>query len=313
MPTFGLDNGNATIVVASDKNIAQNDAPVEMTQQNENIQGLNENEQKDPNAIKIIIENQNIPIVVFFGPPTCGKTMTLIRLSRYLKENGYQVNPVRSFRPGYDTYYRGMCDNFNTMINSDLAQKGNNLISFMLVEVSYKGRPLCQILEAPGEHYFKPKEPNAPFPAYINTISACRNRKLWGFFIEPAHTNNQMEHEDRLNYVERIGRFKQQYMHPHDKVAIIFNKIDQTDTMRDIGNANIGLAAEKANHIYPGLFNKFANENPITKLLKPTRAAFVPYMNGFFSPLEKGGASFQLGHDNFPRNLWSVIMKSVRG
>lgn len=276
------------------------------------IAGLNQQELQDPNAIRVVIQSQDVPIVVFFGPPTCGKTMTLIRLSRYLKENGYGVEPVRSFRPGYDAHYRAMCDNFNVMINSDLAQVGNNLISFMLVEVSYHGRPLCQILEAPGEHYFKPKDPNAPFPAYINAISASPNRKLWGFFIEPDHTNNQMEHADRLNYVGRIARFKS-YMHPRDKVTIIFNKIDQTNTMRNIGSVDNALAAKKAKDIYPGLFPQFANQNPITKWWKPMRADFVPYMNGYFTDLANGGASFQLGNDNFPRNLWRSITKSIKG
>lgn len=279
---------------------------------NTSIQGLTQNELNDPNAIQIVLQNPDIPIVVFFGPPTCGKTMTLIRLSRYLLQNGYAVTPVRSFRPGYDEHYKKMCDDFNIMINSNIAQEGTNFISFMLVEVSYNGRPLCQILEAPGEHYFKPSNPNAPFPAYINTISSSSNRKLWGFFIEPDHTNSQLENSDRLNYVNRIGRFKS-YMHPRDRVAVIFNKIDQTNTVLNIGTANNSLAFQLANYTYPGLFKLFANENPITKFFKPTRAAFVPHMNGYFTDLQSGGRSFQIGHDNYPRNLWGIITKSIKG
>ncbi|MDE6757568.1 MAG: hypothetical protein K2J66_10600, partial [Muribaculaceae bacterium] len=211
------------------------------------------------------------------------------------------------------SHYREMCDNFNLTINSDLAQEGTNLISFMLVEVTRNGRPICQILEAPGEHYFNPRNPNAPFPAYINTISASPNRKLWGFFIEPDHTNADMQRQDNLNYVSRVARFKQ-YMHPRDRVALIFNKIDETDVMLNVGSVNGALAAKKAEYIYPGLFRLFANQNPITRIWKPTRADFVPYMNGRFTTLQDGRASsFQIGHDNFPRALWNTIQKSVKG
>lgn len=276
------------------------------------IHGLNDQEILNPNAIQVVLNNTEIPIVVFFGPATCGKTMTLLRLSRYLMDKGYNVSPVRSFRPGYDGHYRRMCENFNTMVNSSLAQAGNDFISFMLVEVSYNGRPLCQILEAPGEHYFSPKQPNAPFPAYINTISASPNRKLWGFFIEPDHTNQQLEHSDILNYVDRIRRFRS-YMHPRDRVAIIFNKIDETNQMLHVGAVNRREVYRQAEFTYPGLFKIFANENPITKLFKETRAAFVPYMNGYFSDCGDGSRSFQQGHDNYPRELWNVISKSIKG
>lgn len=310
MATFNLDDIDRTTDNAASTPVSEPaSAPAADDQP---IKGLNSQESADPNAIQIVLQNRDIPIVVFFGPPTCGKTMTLIRLSRYLLQNGYSVAPVRSFRPGYDEHYKNMCDNFNVMINSNLAQEGNSFISFMLVEVSYKGRPLCQILEAPGEHYFKPSKPNAPFPAYINVISSSPNRKLWGFFIEPDHTNSQLENTDRLNYVDRIGRFKS-YMHPRDRVAIIFNKIDQTDKVINVGMVNTSQAYQLADYTYPGLFKNFANENPITKFFKSTRAAFVPYMNGYFTELMNGGKSFQIGHDNYPRNLWGVITKSIKG
>ena len=51
----------------------------------------------DPNEIKVIISNKNIPIVILFGPPSCGKTMLLIRLTRYLKSIGYSIKPIKNF------------------------------------------------------------------------------------------------------------------------------------------------------------------------------------------------------------------------
>lgn len=40
----------------------------------------------DPNDVMVTISDLKTPLVILFGPPSCGKTMTLIRLSRYLKK-----------------------------------------------------------------------------------------------------------------------------------------------------------------------------------------------------------------------------------
>ena len=68
---------------------------VHFDEENE-VRGLSHTELGNPDNIMVTIADQRIPIVVLFGPPTCGKTMTLIRLTRYLQKDGYKVSPVRS-------------------------------------------------------------------------------------------------------------------------------------------------------------------------------------------------------------------------
>ena len=114
------------------------------------IVGLTKEELNDPNKISVTIADKDAPIVVLFGPPACGKTMTLVRLTRYLRENGYTITPIRTFRPTYDSNYSEICDNFDVMMNQDDAAASTSKISFMLVKVSKNGRTICQILEAPG-------------------------------------------------------------------------------------------------------------------------------------------------------------------
>ncbi len=116
--------------------------------------GFNTEELKDPNKINVTIADKEAPLVILFGPPSCGKTMTLIRLTRHLKSIGYKISPIKSFRPSFDENYKRICDNYDIMVNQNDAAKSTDRINFMLVEIlNSNSRRLCQILEAPGEFY----------------------------------------------------------------------------------------------------------------------------------------------------------------
>ena len=149
-------NGQAATVQVDDKTAKVDDK--------NGIHGLTGEEITDPNKIMVNVADTETPIVVLYGPPSCGKTMTLVRLSRYLRSKGYRVDPVRSFRPNSDNNYKRMCDGFDEMLNSNQAAKSTQYMSFMLVKVlDRQARPVCQILEAPGELYFH-GDPKKPYP-----------------------------------------------------------------------------------------------------------------------------------------------------
>lgn len=271
--------------------------------------GLSQEEINDPNNISVTIADKDAPIVVLFGPPQCGKTMTLVRLTRFLSENGYTITPVRTFRPTYDSNYTDLCDNFDTMINQDDAADSTNRISFMLVKVSKKGRPICQLLEAPGEYYFNPKAPNTPFPRYFNAIKSSKNRKIWTIMVEPDWANE----EDRKNYVTRIKYLKKQ-MATKDKTIVVYNKIDKTDFLIDnSGNAQIGAATKNIKDLYPGIFEPFRNTQPILSWFTPYNCDFTIFQTGDYTKTDAGTKVFQQGADVFPRKLWNIIIKHVRG
>ena len=86
----------------------------------------------DPLKVSVEIADRSTPVVLLVGPPASGKTMMLVRLTRWLKNKGYTVTPVRTFRPS-DGAYERMCDDFNAMVSSNEAAAGTNVISFMLV------------------------------------------------------------------------------------------------------------------------------------------------------------------------------------
>jgi len=277
------------------------------------INGLSQAETNDPNSIVVTIADQQVPIVVLFGPASCGKTMTLIRLTRFLNKYGYKVSPIPHFRPSADTHYAKMCNEYNSLVNSNNAAQGNALISFMLVEVLDKcGRRICQILEAPGEFYYNPQMPNNPFPAYINTIINSNNRKIWLYMVEP----NWKDQGDRSGYVNRIRQLKTM-MRPQDRAIFLYNKVDNSNFVICPGKVNISGVKYDIANMYPGIFTPFTNLNPITKFFKPFLCELVPFSNGSFTKAVKADGTqyltFQQGVDEYPQFLWNTIMKKIRG
>jgi DNA polymerase III delta prime subunit len=289
-------------------NTIEETSPIESSS---NLNGMTQEEIKDPNKIKVEIANYQIPIVVLFGPPSCGKTMTLIRLTRYLRSMGYTVQPVTSFRPSYDKNYGDMCKNFDNMINSDDAAASTSRINFMLVEVLQNGRPICQILEAPGEHYFDPNNISAEFPTYVYEIIRSSNRKIWTIVVEPDNTGH-LDSEKRRNYVTRIHSLKQK-INLKDDIVFCFNKVDQTPFVISPGNVRIGELVKHTNYLYSNIFVPFMNQNPITKLWRPYNFDFFAFQTGYFVEASDGTLRFTEGNDVYPNKFWAIILNKIRG
>ncbi|WP_315599587.1 hypothetical protein [Porphyromonas endodontalis] len=270
--------------------------------------GLSEIEMNDANKINVTIADTEAPLLMLFGPPSCGKTMTLIRLTRYLQKKGYTVAPIPSFRPSYDKNYRELCENFNAMINSSDAAKATSNVSFMLVEVLKEGRRICQILEAPGEYYFNPETPMADFPAYFNKIINMTSRKIWLFFLEPIWR----EEQDRRNYVKRIEMVKNR-SRAHDKAIFVLNKIDKTNYVIAPGRVHRQQALQQVSFLYPNLFIPFRNTNPITSFFHQYNFDFVTMHTGDYVAAVDGTLTFQEGPEEYVAEFWKIIQRHIRG
>lgn len=160
--------------------------------------------QNNAETYNVVITDHNAPMIILFGPPSCGKTMTLVRLTRYLSGT-YDFMPDQAFRNSTDSEFNELCKNFNAAVSADKAADGTKYIDFMLLRVNERsnGKTICQFVESPGEFLFNPQNPTAQFPAYLHQIIASNNRKIWLIFLEPG-----MSQEDRFAYVKKIQNLR---------------------------------------------------------------------------------------------------------
>lgn len=310
------DNTNSQFSVdANTISVDTNDTP--------HADSYSSEELADPNKIVVTIADKDTPIVLLIGPPASGKTMTLVRLARYLRtQPGYTVRPDTAFRPAHDKNYERMCKQFDAMISNDYAADSTSHINFMLVKILYKGRTLCQILEAPGEDYYSPVIASSSIqgtttkkqlPRYISNIRHNKNRKIWTVLVEPDHTNERMDTFNRTQYAIAVKDLIQNSRKKGDKILFIFNKIDKTDFVITPGIVNQKEALKEIANIYPNIFVPFKNENPITRFWKENNFDFIPFHTGDYAKTSDGSIAFEPGSDIYPENLWKTICKLLRG
>lgn len=264
--------------------------------------------------ITVNLIDKRAPIVLLFGAPSSGKTMTLVRLAKYLRPKGYQLVVDANFCGNAWEYSENM-RNFNNMLNTNFALKGTGRNDFLLVKIlDSKSNTVCQILEGAGEDYFPSNmvagipRAQVPFPAYMTTVFASPNKKVWMFITEP---NWQ---QDRAGYVDRIRFCKQQHFGRKDKCIIVYNKIDMTPFANG-ETVNESAASEQCNNEYPGIFSIFPNHSPLPSFLTdPYDCKFVPFSTGTYGlPVPGQAAQYVPSRDIHPAKLWEEIRKCIKG
>ncbi|MCQ2318842.1 MAG: hypothetical protein MJZ90_08005 [Bacteroidales bacterium] len=279
-------------------------------------------EKVDVNKIRVRVDDPS-PLVLLFGPKGSGKTMALVRLTRYLEDQGYQLEPYRIFRPSHDKHYQKICNSYKSLCYSNYAPGGNDVINFMLVKVLDKyGRTICQILEAPGEHYFDARFPNKPFPTYIQQIIAqnMSNKRIWAFIVQKGwnpdkETNaNGEDIDSEMIQTQYVQRVQQIHSTRRDRAIFICHKVDENkESTLFIGDRpNTKRFKHDIRYQYRGIFNNWKNTNPLTKWFKPEKFLFVPFSAGAFTTEESGRQQYITGDDWYPRMLWKAIIKQLK-
>lgn len=258
------------------------------------------------NQIRITVPDSHTPIVVFFGAQSSGKTLVLLRMIRFWEKNGYAVVPEKVFRPASDKHYARMCEELRDRAYASCAPDPTDDISFMLVKViDSGGNPVCQVLEAPGEHYYNGTS-DLSFPTYITDIRLYPNRKIWVFFVE---ANWGIDQSDRDRYAAKI-RLMQSLLTPNDKVVFLFNKADKGRTNALYTHANLPNKRAFFDLIkqqYPGIFKAYENHGVSSIIFGRHNFQAVCFSSGVFTPINDGMQAWTLESDWYCQELWNAI------
>lgn len=264
----------------------------------------------DPNKIIVTIGDKKTPIIMLFGPRSSGKSMTLVRLSNFLRKKGYKIVVDPAFRPGES--YRKMCNEFDKKMSSNEAQDGNALTDFMLIKVVQNGRTICQFLEAPGEHYFDPSDISAGnFPPYMQTVTTLPNRKIWVFIAE---SNWPVDSTVKDAYVERIANCKSQLMGTTDRSIILNNKVDRkSHLIYGKAQVHVNEAIQEVDDEYPGIFKIFKNEGLFSSMFRKYNCKYVPFTTGSYRKALDGKQTYTPSPDEWPTYFWNAITECLKG
>ncbi len=218
------------------------------------------------------------PIVILFGAPCSGKSLTLIRLARYLINQGYIVQPERTFLPANSILYQRWCEGFVRIVLNYRVMAWVRDWDLMLVTVRDRyGNPICQILDTSGEYYFDNNNPNADFSNYINYILSLPAKRTWVYIVE----RNWEDSSIRNAYAKKI-QFMQDRIPISDKVIFSCHKADLSRENYKNGRPVIKHFFHDIKNQYPDIFTKYINKNPITSLWRPYNFDFVVFSAGSF-------------------------------
>lgn len=285
--------------------------------------------QADYNGSTIQVLDHKAPIIFLFGPPSAGKTMTLVRLYRYFqKKKGIKIEPNTSFVSGGEegANYLINCGKFENDANSNLAADATKGLRFMLLDISEGTKKKCQILESPGEHLFHPDPKlDKGFPnEYVSSIINSDNKKIYVFILEPRkkiETNDTTQQNKdwkndtptRNRYRNRIDLVRTMMKPGRDKVIFLYNKIDESPALGAYGKVNMDTLIANIEAEYPGIFDLFANKNALTRIWRKYNCRLIPFQTGTYSKksnvtgVNKIVTTFTEGDNKYPQELWKTI------
>ena len=292
----------------------------ESTQQNEyrsnvdsNKQDFTQQESAEPQIQVNQIVNQQVPIVVFVGPPSSGKSMILVRLAKYLRTHGFTVKTDETFLN--TDKYREDCAEFNVKLNTNIALKGS--VTYLLVSVYWKGKEIAKLLEAPGEHFYDPdsesgKVNNYRVEPYLAAIMASPNPKSYVLLLDlDSEISFRNDSSRRDAYTNRfLSDFYPNINGDRDRIILLYNMIDKTPFGTIHGPENESEARNDAKMYYSQLFATMRVQRWV--FFTVDNFVFQTFCTGKFSvATDEHGNSYKIyniADDVYPERLWQEIV-----
>jgi len=249
------------------------------------------------------------PLIVLYGSKTAGKTTTLLRLSKYLKNTeNREVTVNKDFRNSRE--YEEITERFEKMMSSqeDIPQRTPEL-GFCLIDV-YKGSTLeFQILEASGESFYRSskrsKEGQSQYPRYLHEILFTLNlKRVFVFFFEKnAFRDSEDSNKEEQEYVASIKALLAQVDLQKHSLVFLYNKVDQMAQIFGEGKINMRALTKRfwSNENYKGLFQYLRAQNV-------GHIPLVPFSSGTFY---QDSNVWSMSQDKYPQRLYAAIHESM--
>lgn len=260
------------------------------------------------------IVNQTVPIVVFVGPPSSGKSMILVRLAKFLRSQGYTVKTDPTFLNTIQ--YQKDCKEFERCLTTTTALQGT--VKFLLVNIYKDGEEVAKLLEAPGEDFYTTDPAktragkNDMIEPYLQAIMASRNIKSYVMLLDlDSDTSFRRDGSHRESYEQRIlNHFYDNINKNRDRVVLLYNKIDETPFGDINGCSNPSGARKDARMYYPAWFSSMR----ITKwgMFTVDNFTFKTFCTGMFAvqtdDFGNKYKTYTIADDKYPRELWKEII-----
>lgn len=258
------------------------------------------------------IVNNKVPVVVFVGPPSSGKSMILVRVAKYLRSQGFTIKTDPTFLN--TPKYQQDCIDFEDSLNTTIALPGT--VKFLLVNVYHKGVEVAKLLEAPGEDFYTTDRnqsvKNSRIEAYLATIMASNNPKSYVTLLDlDSDISFRRDGYHRDSYSQRfLNHFYPAINKNRDKIILLYNKIDMTPFGDINGCHNPSAARDDAKLYYPQLFSTM-RVSKLGGFMQVDNFSFLTFCTGMFSPqTDNFGNTYKvytMASDVFPRDLWNEI------
>lgn len=258
------------------------------------------------------IVNQTVPVVVFVGPPSSGKSMILVRLAKFLRSQGYAIKTDPTFLN--TAQYQQDCIDFENSLNTTTALQGT--VKFLLVNVYKDGEEVAKLLEAPGEDFYTTDPAkiksgkNNMIEPYLAAIMVSNNPKSYVALLDlDSDTSFRRDGYHRQSYEQRfLSHFYPAINKNRDRIILLYNKIDMTPFGDINGCNNPRGALRDAKLYYPSLFSSMR----VTKyMVTVDNFSFMTFCTGMFSKqTDNFGNKYQtynIASDTYPRDLWKEI------
>lgn len=261
------------------------------------------------------IINQTVPIVVFVGPPSSGKSMILVRLAKYLRNDGYTIQTDPTFLN--TASYQLDCQEFNDKLNTTIALSGS--VKFLLVNVYKDGREVAKLLEAPGEDFYTtdPEKirqgKNTGIEPYLSRIMTSTNPKSYVMLLDlDSDISFRNDSYHRESYSQRlINSFYGNIDLDRDRIVLLYNKIDKTPFGNIHGCKDVEGARKDAEMYYKSLFASMKIKR-LGGFLTTDAFVFKTFCTGMFATqADNVGNKYQTYNeaaDVFPKELWKEII-----